>query len=183
MNEWKWEKSEMNFKLALICFFSLLFLFLLSLWLIDWFLLVLSNETNHQLILSFHQIIYLICLIWLFELIDGNRIKMIINWFVCLFVSSLVGWWWWIKSHHLTHTFTHSLTLTWLCWLIWLVIVIVEISLKWLISLISNFIIDSLIDLIKSFDIDWTKSDEIDVHFDCLFFSFDVSFIWIHWID
>ena len=120
----------------------------------------------------------------LFELIDGNRIKMIINWFVCLFVSSLVGWWWWIKSHHLTHTFTHSLTLTWLCWLIWLVID------DWLLRLVWNdwfhwFLISSFIDwLIWLNHLTLIEPSQMKLMFILIAFSFHLmfhsfEFIWI----
>ena len=150
--------------------------------LIDFYLFCQMKPTINwfsHFIRSFIWFVWFDCLNWLME-IESKWSS--IDLFVCFKFS-----WMMMNQISSSHSYFYSLTYSDLALLIdliddWL---IVEISLKWLISLISNFIIHSLIDLIKSFDIDWTKSDEIDVHFDCLFFSFDVSFIWIHlnWLE
>ena len=118
------------------------------------------------------------------ELIDGNRIKMIINWFVCLFVCFKFSWMMMMNQISSSHSYFYSLTYSDLALLIdligdwWL---IVEISLKWLISLISNFIIDWLIWLNH---LTLIEPSQMKLMFILIAFSFHLmfhsfEFIWI----
>jgi len=118
--------------------------------LIDWFdfLLVLSNETNHQLILSFHFIRSLIWFVWFDCWIDWWKQNQNVHQLICLFACFKFSWMMMMNQISSSQSHFYSLTYSDLALLIdlignwWLIF---EISLKWLISLISNFIIHWLI--------------------------------------
>ena len=110
--------------------------------LIDWLIFtcfVKWNQPSIDCLISFHQIIYLICLIWLLNWLMEIESK----WSsICLFVCFKFSWMM-MNQISSSHSYFYLLTYSDLALLIdligdWL---IVEISLKWLISLISNFII------------------------------------------